>query len=54
MAGVPSRPARPVYLSSTSTTITLAIIPVTDNKGAIITSYEIWRDAGDFSSDVNI
>lgn len=54
MAGVPSRPFRPLYVSSTDTTITLEIVPVIDNKGSYIQGYEIWRDAGDFTTDVNI
>jgi hypothetical protein len=54
MAGVPSRPPRPYYVSSTSTSITLMILPIVDNRGSHIIRYELWRDAGDFSSDVNI
>ncbi len=47
-------PERPIYLSSTGTSITLQIVPVSDNNGAHITKYYLFRDAGDYSSDVNI
>jgi len=54
MVGPPEMPERPVYISSTGTTITLKIIPVADNNGAHITKYYLYRDAGDYSSEVNI
>lgn len=54
MAGVPSRPFRPLYKSSTDTTIEIEIIPVLDNKGSYIQSYKVLRDNGDFNSDVDI
>lgn len=54
MVGPPEMPERPIYISSTGTTISLRIIPVADNNGAHITKYYLFRDAGDYSSEVNI
>jgi len=53
-AGIPSRPPRPEYVASDATTITLRIVPVTDSNGAIVRTYNLFRDAGDYSSSVNI
>ena len=53
VAGVPERPPRPLYLSSTATTIELQILPVIDNNGAIVTKYHLYRDLGDYSSTVS-
>ena len=47
-------PERPRYISSTGTTISLQIIPVEDNNGAYVTKYYLFRDGGDYSTDVNI
>lgn len=54
MVGPPEMPERPTYLSSTGTTITVAITPVSDNNGAFVTKYYLFRDAGDYASEVNI
>jgi len=54
MVGPPEMPDRPIYVSSTATTITMKIIPVTDDNGAHITKYYLYRDQGDYSSDVNV
>lgn len=54
VVGPPAMPNRPVYISSTGTTITLGIVPVTDNNGATVLQYSLFRDAGDYSSNVNI
>ncbi len=54
MIGPPERPERPVYIASTANTIELRIIPVTDNNGGHITKYYLFRDGGDYSTDVNI
>ena len=53
-AGRPSRPPRPEYIDSDATSITLRILPVANSNGAIVKRYELYRDAGDYSSDVNI
>ncbi len=54
MAGAPSRPPRPEYVSSDATSITLKILPSTDNNGATITKYHLYRDRGDYSSYINV
>lgn len=54
MVGPPEMPERPVYISSTGSTISLQIIPVADNNGAHITKYYLFQDSGDYSSEVNI
>jgi len=48
MVGPPEMPERPTYITSTGTSITLGIIPVNDNNGAFVTSYYLFRDAGDY------
>ena len=52
MAGIPTTPPRPEYVSSTATTITLNILPSTDNNGAEVTAYQLYRDGGDYSTDL--
>jgi hypothetical protein len=54
MVGPPEMPERPKYISSTGTSITLQIMPVADNNGAHVTKYYLFRDGGDYSTDVNI
>jgi len=54
MVGPPKMPERPKYISSTGTSITLQIMPVSDNNGAHVTKYYLFRDGGDYSTDVNI
>ena len=51
-AGVPSRPPRPLYLSSSATSITLQIQPSVDSNGAPIFAYAIYRDNGDGLTEV--
>lgn len=53
-AAIPIAPPRPVYLSSTDTTITVGLLETTDNGGSLISSYKLYRDDGDLSSQVNI
>jgi hypothetical protein len=53
MAGVPDRPPRPLYVDSDATSITLEILTTTNNNGAIVTKYYIYRDTGDYSSTVS-
>jgi hypothetical protein len=46
-AGLPSAPARPVYASSTATSVTLTLSHTGfDNGGSEITSFKLLRDAG--------
>jgi len=54
MVGPPIMPERPFYIASTGTTITLGIVPVNDNNGAFVTKYYLFRDAGDYSSAIDI
>jgi hypothetical protein len=53
-ASVPAAPPKPVYLSSTSTTITLQLFETADNGGSKITGYTLERDAGDLASQIDI
>jgi len=52
-ATVPGQPAPPVYVSSTSTTITMTFTPVADNGGSVITGYKLYRDTGTLVSSTN-
>lgn len=52
MSGVPKQPPRPIYSSSTATSVTLTIQFTEDNNGAQITKHELYRDIGDYGSDV--
>lgn len=54
MAGVPTAPPKPTYISSTNTTITVQLYPTTKSNGAPVTEYEIWRNSGDHNSDLTI
>lgn len=51
-ATVPSPPGKPYYIGSTATTVTLGLPETTDNGGAKIRSYQLFRDSGDLSSDI--
>lgn len=53
-ATVPIPPPKPLYLSSTDTSITIGLKNTLDNGGSRITQYKIFRDAGNLSSPVNI
>jgi len=53
-AGVPSRPPKPTYVSSTSTSITVEISPSESNNGEVVSEYQLWRDGGDYSTTVNV
>lgn len=53
-ASVPAAPPKPVYLSSTSTSITLQLYETADNGGSKITGYTLERDAGDLASQIDI
>jgi large repetitive protein len=47
---MPGQPPAPIYVSSTSTTITLKLTRVTDNGGLPITSYHLYRNNGTLES----
>lgn len=46
LARQPSPPARPLYLSSDATSITIEVLPSVDNGGSDITAHEVWRESG--------
>lgn len=46
----PGQPPAPIYVSSTSTTITLRLTRVIDNGGLPITSYHLYRNNGTLTS----
>lgn len=54
MAGVPEAPQKPLYLWSTSTSITVQLLTSRNSNGAPITGYEVWRDMGNDQSDLTI
>jgi hypothetical protein len=47
----PGKPYAPVYIASTSTTITLQWKDVPDNGGSLITQYNIYCDDGTLTSN---
>lgn len=49
-ASVPNPPPKPVYISSTDTSITLGLSPSVVNNGAPITSHKLYMDSGSLSS----
>jgi titin len=49
-ASVPEAPTKPLYISSTDTSIELGLSPSVDNNGAPITSHKLYRDAGSLTS----
>jgi hypothetical protein len=50
-ANVPVKPPVPVYVSSTSTSITINLMQTPDDGGTPVIGYKIFRDAGnDFTS----
>jgi len=51
-AAIPIAPPRPVYLSSTSTEITVGLQTSTDNGGSPVQTYTLYRDTGDLTSQV--
>lgn len=53
-ATVPSPPGKPYYIGSTASTITLGLPETIDNGGSKIRTYELYRDDGDLSSDINV
>lgn len=52
-ATVPLAPAKPEYISSTPTSITLSFSETQDNGGSKITEYKLFRDAGDLTSEID-
>lgn len=52
MAGVPQKPPKPSYMSSTDTTITVQLYESLYSNGAPITGYELFRDSGDHTSEL--
>jgi hypothetical protein len=44
---IPSTPVAPIYVSGTSSTVTLYLTPSDDDNGILITAYELYIDAGD-------
>ena len=52
-ATVPSAPGQPQYVSSTATTITLALTHSTDNGGNKIIQHILKRDDGDLASAIS-
>lgn len=53
MAGVPVTPARPTYISSTDTSISIQLYQSSYSNGSPIMGYEVWLDEGDNTSEVN-
>ena len=49
---MPVAPAKPTYISSTSTTITIGLEHSTDNGGGKIENHILFRDGGDLSTPV--
>ena len=49
-ASVPDPPTKPLYISSTDTTITLGLSPSVVNNGAPISSHKLYMDAGSLTS----
>jgi hypothetical protein len=52
MAGAPTAPAMPTYISSTDTSITVQFYATSNSNGSPITGYEVWRDLGDGMSEL--
>jgi len=46
-ANAPAKPPAPVYLSSTSTGVTLQFSQTLDDGGSAVTAYKLYRDDGD-------
>ncbi len=44
-ATVPDRPMAPIYISSTSNSVTLVFVPPSNNGGSIITGYKLFYDS---------
>lgn len=53
-ASVPDAPAKPTYVTSTNSSITLKIYYSTSNNGASITSHSLYIDGGDLTSDFTL
>jgi hypothetical protein len=51
-ATIPGRCNPPVFLSSTSTSITLKIDALSDNGGSAVTHYKLYADDGTLTGDV--
>ena len=51
---VPPAPSSPTFVSATTSSVTLAFSDISDNGGSEITSTKIFRDAGNYTSDINI
>lgn len=49
-AKIPGKCQPPVYVGSTSTTISLRFSPVSDNGGSAVTAYKLYRDSGTLGS----
>lgn len=45
-ATIPLRPPAPVFMTATSTSIVLHILPSTNTKGSVITNYNLFRNNG--------
>ena len=41
---VPNAPPAPIFSTANSTSITLLLLPSTDDNGAMIVGYELWID----------
>lgn len=53
MAGIPTVPPKPTYISSDSTSITVQLYQSEWSNGSPITSYEVWTDQGDNLSEID-
>jgi hypothetical protein len=53
MAGAPSAPPAPEYVSSDDSSITIRVLTTLQNNGSPVKSHKVWRDQGDFASDLN-
>ena len=51
LARVPSRPPKPLYIGSDSSSISIEVLPSDNNGGSTITDYEIWAETGGASAE---
>jgi hypothetical protein len=51
LARAPSRPTKPLYVSSDSSSISIEVLPSDNNGGSTITAYEIWSETDGISAE---
>lgn len=52
VAGTPSTPDKPTFVSATTSSITIAIEPSESDNGSPVTQYAVYIDSGNFTSNV--